>query len=103
MSHKNRLSVFSVFLLLSVLLSSVGTRLVSAAPTGVPAADPVTKTPTPTKLPMETPTPGLQAGAEPEAWLDGSIDVDQFGPLEPLIIRFNTPMSPASSLSLSSV
>lgn len=35
--------------------------------------------------------------AEPEAWLDGTIDPGQFGPLNALVIRFNTPMSPEST------
>jgi hypothetical protein len=39
----------------------------------------------------------VQAGAEPEAWLDGAIDPEQFGPMEALTIHFNTPMSPDST------
>src|SRR5512145_64334 len=88
MSHQNRLHVFPALLLIIVFVFNMGSVILPAAPTG---------TPTPPQLPTQTPTPVIQPGAEPEAWLDGAIDPDQFGPLETLTVHFDTPMSPESS------
>ena len=96
MSHQNRLHVFPALLLLIVFVFNMGSVLVPAAPTGLPTLDP-TGTATPSRLPTQTATPSVQLGAEPEAWLDGSIDIEQFGPMETLTVHFNTPMSPESS------
>jgi alpha-2-macroglobulin len=92
MSYQNRFHLFSVLLIVLVLMSSFGNARVSAASSYL-------STPTLTVLstPTGTPTPSVQAGAEPEAWLDGSIDLEQFGPMETLTVHSNTPMSPESS------
>jgi hypothetical protein len=52
---------------------------------------------TPLGMPTGTATPGIQIGAHPQAWIDGSIDLDQFLPQAALIIHFNTPMSAENS------
>jgi alpha-2-macroglobulin len=96
MSQQNRLHVFPALLLLIVFVFNMGSVIVPASPSGLPRLD-ATGTPTHSKLPTQTPTPSVQIGAEPEAWLDGSIDIEQFGPMETLMIHFNTPMSPESS------
>ena len=99
MSRINRLYVIIVLLAVMVFNFSFGNVKVYAA--FLPTSDPITAlalSGTPTlNPPIATPTPSLQLGAEPEAWLDGTIDPDQFGPQSALIIRFNTPMSPGSS------
>jgi hypothetical protein len=117
MSHKNRLYVFTVVLTIIGVIFNLGSVRVSAAPLNLATADPITtlallETPTPKppldtptpKLPLATPTPkppldtpSMQMGAEPEAWLDGAIDPEQFGPTQSLTIHFNTPLSPESS------
>jgi alpha-2-macroglobulin len=96
MSRQTYVHVFSILLIVLILMSSFGQARASAAPTGLSTLDSEI-TLTPAKLPTQTPTPTVQIGAEPQAWLDGSIDIDQFGPLQPLIVHFNTPMSAESS------
>src|SRR5687768_12273151 len=96
MSHQNRLHIFPALILIIVFIFNTGSVILPAASPGLPRLDP-TGTPTQSAPPAQTATPGVQTGAEPEAWLDSSIDPDQFGPLETLRIRFNTPMSPESS------
>ena len=91
MSRQTYIHVFSVLLIVIVLLSSVG---------GAPASAAASFQSTPTVVPptqVGTSTPVVQPGAEPQAWLDGSVDVNQFAPLQPLVVHFNTPMSAASS------
>jgi hypothetical protein len=96
MSHKNRLYVFMVILTAIGLILNLGIADVFASP-----LDPITpeahSISTPTKAPSTTPTPGVQVGAGPEAWLDGDIDPGQFGSKDALIIHFNTPMSTEST------
>jgi len=96
MSHKNRLYLFLVILTTIGLILNLGIANVFASP-----LDPITpetsSISTPTKSPSATPTPGVQIGAEPEAWLDGDIDPGQFGSMNALVIHFNTPMSPEST------
>ena len=99
MSHKNRLYVFMVILTTIGLIFNLGIADVFASP-----PDPITpeahSMSTPTKVPSTaTPTPDVQIGAEPEAWLDGGIDPGQFGSMNALVIHFNTPMSPESTLT----
>lgn len=99
MSHKNRLHVFVVCLTILGLIFNSGNVMVSTEQanlattstptTSAPTASPVTSAPTSTSR--------VQAKAEPEAWLDGSIDPEQFRPTDALIIQFNTPMSLAGS------
>jgi len=96
MSHKNRLHVFAVLLTIMGLMFNLGNRMVSAASSDGPNSEALS-TLTSTQMPTMTPTPGMQMGAGPEAWLDGAIDPEQFGPLEALTIHFNTRMSLESS------
>src|SRR5215216_5387683 len=97
MSHKNRLYVCTVLLTIMGVMFNLGNLRVSAASVTPPTTDPL-ETLVPTKTPPGTPTPSMQMGAAPEAWLDGAIDPEQFGPMQELIIHFNTPMFAASSL-----
>jgi hypothetical protein len=92
MSHQNRLHVFLSLLIAIVLVLNTGSVRVSAASSEHSTLDSIAM---PTLL--ETPTFYIQTGAEPEAWLDESIDMEQFGPMQALTIHFNTPMSPESS------
>lgn len=92
MSRQTHSHVFSALLIIIVLISSLGNGIVSAASSNTPP-------PTLSSTPAGTPTPGVQAGAEPQAWIDGAIDVEQFPPMGTLVIHFNTPMSPESSPS----
>lgn len=96
MSRQKRLQVYPALLILITLVFNTGTAMVSAAPTEYATSNPIT-TPTLTKTPARTPTPLVKLGVDPEAWLDGAIDIQQLGPLESLIVHFNTPMSPNSS------
>ena len=96
MSHQHRWQVLPVLLLLIVLAFNTGTVIVSARPADLHLRDEMT-TPTLSTTATRTPTPGIQIGTEPVAWLDGSIDIEQFGPRETLTIHFNTAMSPESS------
>src|SRR5512134_2486577 len=101
MSHKNHLSVFTVILTMLGLIFNSGIVRVSAShsklsASGTSTALALTMSPTAATLTL-TPTPDLQAEAGPQAWLDGAIDSEQFGPLDALTIHFNTPMSPESS------
>jgi alpha-2-macroglobulin len=96
MSHKNRLHVFTVILTIVGFLLNTGVSNAFATP-----MDPITSEgrsiSTSTKTPSAAPTPVVQTGLEPEAWLDEAIDPQQFGPMDALIIRFNTPMTAESS------
>lgn len=58
-----------------------------------------TRTPTPTLTPTITLSlsPVVQTDADPLAWLDGAIHLDQFSAQGALVVHFNTPMSPESS------
>src|SRR5215207_256784 len=96
MSHQNRLHVFSALLVIIVFVFNIRSGMVSAAPSE-PSTPGATGTSTLSRLPALTPTLGSQVETESEAWVDGSIDTEQFGPMEALIIHFNTPMSPVSS------
>jgi len=101
MSHKNRLHVVTVLLTIMGLIFNIGNARVAAATSKLPTENTapalaLSITPTP-RTPMGTPTPTIQSNAEPEAWLDGAIDPEQFGPLAALIIHFNTPISPETS------
>ena len=101
MSHKNHLYVCSVLLTIMGIIFNLGIATVSAAPSNLPTAGPMStithvETPTP-KTPTATPTPSIQMGAQPEAWLDGGINMDQFGPTAAFVVHFNTPMFVASS------
>ena len=96
MSHKNRLYVFAVLLTIIGLMFNLGNGMVSAASSDMPNSEALS-TLTSTPMPTLTTTPSLQMGVGPEAWLDGTIDLEQFGPREALTIHFNTPMSPGSS------
>ncbi len=98
MSRLTHLSAFSLVVFLLVALSSLGNAVVSAAP--MKSVTPTLEykvTRTPLGTPTGTATPGIQIGAHPQAWIDGSIDLDQFPPQAALTIHFNTLMSPESS------
>lgn len=94
MSHKNRLYIFTVILTIVGFLFNLGTAKVSASSgNSISPKDQLTSTPVNTP----SPTPSLQVGAAPEAWLDASIDTEQFGVTDTLIIHFNTLMLPGST------
>src|SRR5215208_7617164 len=96
MSHKNRLLVFTILLTILGLVFNLGNVMVSASASNLSTPNPLT-TETPEKSPTSTLTPGLQMNAKPESWLDGAINPEEFGPMDALIVHFNTPMSPESS------
>src|SRR5512138_718430 len=81
MSHQTHLRIFSILLIIIVVVSSLGNGIVSAASAAT-----------------ATPTPGVQAGGKPQAWIDAAIDLDQFSPGGSLVVHFNTTMSAGSSL-----
>ena len=76
-----------------VLISTVGNGIVCAASSQLSIQSSGIAT-TSTPASTVTPTPGVQAGAEPQAWIDGAIDLDQFPPGGAMVIHFNTPMTP---------
>ena len=101
MSHKNRLHVITVLLTILGLIFNLGIVQASASHSDVSTAgrsttQTLTTVPTVT-TPAVTPTPGMQLGVKPEAWLDGTIDLEQFGPRQVLTVHFNTPMHAESS------
>ena len=96
MSHKSRLYVFAVLLTIIGLMFNLGNVMVSAASSDLPNSEALSAL-TSTQMPTMTPTPSMQMGVGPEAWLDGAIDPEQFGPMEALTIHFNTRMSLESS------
>lgn len=62
-----------------------------------PTASP-TLAKTATRLPATaTSTPVAQADADPAAWLDASVNLDQFPAKGALVVHFNTPMNPQNS------
>ena len=99
MLRKNYLHTILAFITILTLLSGLqNDRSVSAAPSmlSTPTATPtITQTVPPAAT--QTSTPVVQTDAEPQAWLDGTIDVEQFAPDGSLIVHFSTPMSPESS------
>jgi hypothetical protein len=107
MLTKRSFSLLSLcFVLLALGLTACGP--VTAVPTATPTSTLTpTRTPTPIKTatptanqilpPTSTSTPAPQAGSEPQAWLDGAIDVEQFPPKGAIVIHFNTPMDPGSN------
>jgi hypothetical protein len=97
MSHKNRLHVFVVLLTIIGLLFNLGTVTARASTSNLSTASPEATTTATAVVPPSTPTPVVKAGSEPQAWLDGAIDPEQFGPMQSLVVHFNAPMSPASS------
>jgi len=100
MSRQTHLQVFSALLIVIVLISSLGNGIVSAAPSNLSTpSSKLTATATLPSPPAATSTPVVQAQAEPQAWVDGAIDLDQFPPKGTLVIHFNTPISPETSPS----
>jgi alpha-2-macroglobulin len=95
MLHQRRSKVFfAAFMLGSLILNSVGCN----APVSTP--DPFgTTVPTVTGTTTSTGTRTLPVDSEPQAWLDGTIDTEQFSPNDSLIIHFNMPMDVHSSLA----
>ncbi len=95
MLHQRRSKVFfAAFMLGSLILNSVG----CSAPVTTP--DPFgTTVPSVTGTTTSTGTPTLPVDVEPQAWLDGTIDTEQFSPNGSLIIHFNMPMDVYSSLA----
>lgn len=97
MSHKNRPHVFVILLTIIGLLFNLGTVTARASTSNLSTASPDATTTATAVVPSSTLTPVVKAGSEPQAWLDGAIDPEQFGPMQPMIVHFNTPMSPESS------
>jgi uncharacterized protein YfaS (alpha-2-macroglobulin family) len=88
MKRQRRLNAFVAIFFLGILLFSLGEREVLAAPVSIATTSTVAVTPT---LAF-TPTPVVENGVEPQAWLDGSMDVEHFAPNGEFIVHFNTPM-----------
>ena len=112
MSHSNRSYPLFALLAICALIFTPGSYGAAVAPTqtltAVPSFTPgpsltptptftITPTITITSAPTKPPTPVVRADADPAAWPDGTIDMDQFPPKGALVIHFNTPMQPDSS------
>ena len=90
MLHKNCLYVFTVILTIISLLFNLGIKDVMASPGD-------TISPEGYLISTQIKSPFAQAEDEPEAWLDETIDQEQFGTMSNLVIHFNTAMLPASA------
>ncbi len=99
MLHLNRSYKLFSLLAACVLVFNLGSANTPVQARAALAESTQTPSPTPrlTATPVSTSTPVVQAGADPIAWLDGAIDVEQFPPQGKLVVHFNTPMSPGSS------
>lgn len=80
---KNRIYVVTVILTIISLLFNLGITNVMASPGET--------------IEPDEPLISTQAEAEPEAWLDETIDQEQFGAMSNLVIHFNTTMLPESA------
>ncbi|MBI5945474.1 MAG: Ig-like domain-containing protein [Chloroflexi bacterium] len=98
MLRQNCLRIPIAFLTILILFSNFDQGVVTAAPL-ILSTPIITTTATPTIpfTPTWTPTSIIQSEADPQAWLDGTIDANQFSPKGTLVIHFNTPMSTDST------
>lgn len=87
--------LFSLLTALFLIFELTGYNLTFAKAAEITA----TPTPTPnlTPLPSLTPTPMVKDDADPVAWLDGALDMEQFPPKGALTVHFNAPMLTGSS------
>ncbi|MGC1375667.1 MAG: Ig-like domain-containing protein [Anaerolineales bacterium] len=113
MSHSNRsYKLFALLAICALIFTPGSYNAAAVAPTqtltAVPSFTPgpsltptptftITPTITLTPAPTKPPTPIVRADADPVAWPDGAIDLEQFPPKGTLVIHFNTPMQPDSS------
>ncbi len=97
MSRQSRSKVFLAVFMFGILIFNSGRWSVSAKTQSLLSI--VTPTIRVTQTPTVTPTSLVENGAEPQAWLDGTIDTEHFSPKGPLVIHFNTPMDERSLLT----
>jgi alpha-2-macroglobulin len=85
---------FAAFMLGSLILNSVGCNA------SVSTSDPFgTTVPTATGMTSSPGAATLLVDSEPQAWLDATIETEQFSPNDSLIVHFSMPMDVHSSLA----